>query len=117
FRRNKVLPAAGAFEPSFRRIERPKKFGIPLQFIASNSAPVYRARANCAGRGHRFAPSWKGGPAMLTNISISYVWHAWVGGVATMGLPIDTNVTAFVALIAVFYGIGRGFKALVSREK
>jgi hypothetical protein len=60
---------------------------------------------------------WKGGPAMFTNQTISYLWHMWVDMFSGLGLPWSSHTTAYVGLIAVFYVIGVAVKALMTPGK
>ncbi len=53
---------------------------------------------------------------MLTSETIAHLWRLWVDMVGGLGLPMDRQGAAILALAVIFYGIGVAFKKLVSRE-
>lgn len=48
---------------------------------------------------------------------VSQLWYWWVELVGGIGLPWDKQMTAYLALGFVFYGIGVAFKTLTQKEK
>ena len=53
---------------------------------------------------------------MFDSNIVAYVWYLWAGHFAGLGLPWSGQVTAGIALVAVFYLVGLCFKFLSKRE-
>ncbi len=49
---------------------------------------------------------------MFTSEIVAYLWHLWVDLFGGLGLPWSKQVTAGIALAAVFYLVGWCFKFL-----
>jgi hypothetical protein len=55
-------------------------------------------------------------PAMFTSEIVAYLWHLWVDLFGGLGLPWSKQVTAGIALAAVFYLVGWCFKFLNTHQ-
>lgn len=51
------------------------------------------------------------------NDIITHAWYSWTNLFGGLGLPWDKNTTAYVALVLVFYGLGKAFKTLTEKGK
>jgi hypothetical protein len=53
---------------------------------------------------------------MFTSDVVAYSWHIWVDLFGGLGLPWSKQVTASIALVAIFYLVGWCLKFLAARE-
>lgn len=53
----------------------------------------------------------------MSNEILSHFWRWWVDLVASLGLPMDRQTTAYFALAFAFYVVGLAFKVLTAKEK
>jgi len=53
----------------------------------------------------------------MTSEIVTYMWRWWVDLVGSIGLPLDRQIAALIALAFVFYAIGVAFKVLTEKEK
>lgn len=51
---------------------------------------------------------------MFETNALTYMWQAWVGCFAGLGLPWSSQTSAYIGLVVVFYLIGLVFKHLIS---